>query len=260
MEALTKTSSSDEIKAYFTAILKLQSYNEVFPINLDEVWPLVYIERSKAIRALKQNFIAGEDFKSIAQNGNGSKFTGSDYFLSLSCLEYFIARKVRPVFEVYRQVFHKVSKAPQKQLPSNYVEALEGLLQSEKEKQALLIKNSGLTKENELQSQQLQISAPKVKYVDTVLQSVNTYTATQLGKEMGLTSAESLNKKLKELGIHFKQSGQWMLTAKHCGKGYTKTRTQTFTRSDGSTGTNTITVWTEAGRLFIHELLNNQKI
>ena len=30
------------------------------------------------------------------------------YKLSVSCLEYFIARKVRPVFEVYRQVFHAV--------------------------------------------------------------------------------------------------------------------------------------------------------
>lgn len=28
--------------------------------------------------------------------------------LSIPCLEYFIARKVRPVFEVYRKVFHKV--------------------------------------------------------------------------------------------------------------------------------------------------------
>ena len=28
------------------------------------------------------------------------------YMLSVSCLEYFIARKVRSVFEVYRSVFH----------------------------------------------------------------------------------------------------------------------------------------------------------
>ena len=34
----------------------------------------------------------------------------ADYYLSTSCLEYFIARKVRPVFEVYRQVFHKAVK------------------------------------------------------------------------------------------------------------------------------------------------------
>ena len=31
------------------------------------------------------------------------------YMLSFPCLEFFIARKVRPVFEVYRQVFHKVA-------------------------------------------------------------------------------------------------------------------------------------------------------
>lgn len=31
------------------------------------------------------------------------------YMLSVPCLEFFIARRVRPVFEVYRQVFHKVA-------------------------------------------------------------------------------------------------------------------------------------------------------
>ena len=30
------------------------------------------------------------------------------FMLSVPCLEFFIARKVRPVFEVYRKVFHKV--------------------------------------------------------------------------------------------------------------------------------------------------------
>lgn len=36
------------------------------------------------------------------------------YYLSVSCLEFFIARKIRAVFEVYRQVFHKVAEKPQK--------------------------------------------------------------------------------------------------------------------------------------------------
>ena len=52
-----------------------------------------------------------------------------------------------------------------------------------------------LQAENDLQSRQLQESAPKVKYVDTVLRSVNTYTATQLAKELGFTSGEALNGK-----------------------------------------------------------------
>lgn len=114
-----------------------------------------------------------------------------------------------------------------------------------------------LQAENDLQSRQLQESAPKVKYVDTVLRSVNTYTITQLAKELGFTSGEALNKKLKEMGVQFKQSAQWLLTAKYSAKGYTKARTESFTRNDGSVGTNTYTVWTETGRAFLHSLFKD---
>ena len=109
------------------------------------------------------------------------------------------------------------------------------------------------------QSEQLKLQAPKVKYVDEVLQSVNTYTSTQMSKELGLREAEQLHKILKEKGVMFKQSGQWMLTAKYCEHGYTKPRTHQFTRNDGSVGTNTTTVWTEKGRAFLHKVFNIQK-
>lgn len=109
------------------------------------------------------------------------------------------------------------------------------------------------------QSEQLKLQAPKVKYVDEVLQSVNTYTSTQMSKELGLKDADRLHRALKEKGVMFRQSGQWLLTAKYCGMDYTKPRTHQFTRSDGSTGTNTITVWTEKGRAFLHKAFNIQK-
>lgn len=108
---LTKESSSEEIKNYFQAILKLSQADNKFPIKLDEVWPLVYSEKSKAVRALVENFIQDIDYQILAQNGKNSAQVGRPsnvYYLSLPCLEYFIARKVRPVFEVYRQVFHGV--------------------------------------------------------------------------------------------------------------------------------------------------------
>lgn len=108
------------------------------------------------------------------------------------------------------------------------------------------------------QSEQLKLQAPKVKYVDEVLQSVNTYTSTQMSKELGLREAEQLHKILKEKGIMFKQSGQWLLAAKYCEYGYTKPRTHQFTRNDGSIGTNTTTVWTETGRAFLHRVFNVQ--
>lgn len=121
---LSKDSSESEIKAYFNAVLKLSQSNNEFPINLDEVWMLVYSEKGKAVRALKENFIEGVDYNTFAQNGknpesvdyqilrrnaensNGGRPT-NEYKLTVSCMEFFIARKVRPVFEVYRQVFHQ---------------------------------------------------------------------------------------------------------------------------------------------------------
>lgn len=102
------------------------------------------------------------------------------------------------------------------------------------------------------QSQQLQAQAAKVEYTDNVLNSVNTYTSTQMAKELELRTAEQLHKLLKGYGVMIHQSGQWMLSAKYCGQGYTKTRTFSYTRQDGSQGTNNATVWTERGRWFLH--------
>ena len=119
---LTKQSTAQEIKAYFEEVLKLSKDSKEFPVNLEEVWPLVYADKGKAVRALKSNelFVEGIDFILLAQNGkqegNNGKQVNSwggnnqvTYMLSVPCLEFFIARKVRPVFEVYRHVFHKVA-------------------------------------------------------------------------------------------------------------------------------------------------------
>ena len=107
----------------------------------------------------------------------------------------------------------------------------------------------------EEQTAQLREQAPKVEYVDQVLASVNTYTSTQMAKELNLRHAEHLHALLKERGVMYRQSGHWFVTAKYSERGYTKTRTHAYVRSDGSQGTNSITVWTESGRLFLHDLL-----
>lgn len=137
------------------------------------------------------------------------------------------------------------------QVPQTFADAL--LLAAEQQKQL-----ESLAEQNKLQTQQLKQAAPKVEYFENVLQSVNTYTSTQLAKEVGLKSADQLHKKLREMKVMYYQSGQWLLTAKYCGKDYTKPRTTQFTRSDGSVGTNTITVWTEKGRAFIHKLISTR--
>ena len=114
---LTTQSTGQEIKAYFEEVLKLSKDSEEFPVNLDEVWPLVFGRKQEAVRALKNDklFVENIDFQPLrkdAQRSDNGQFNGCDkvtYMLSVPCLEFFIARKVRSVFEVYRQVFHKVA-------------------------------------------------------------------------------------------------------------------------------------------------------
>lgn len=111
-----------------------------------------------------------------------------------------------------------------------------------------------LSEQNELHKQQLKLSAPKVEYYNEVLQSESTYNSNQIAKELGL-SAVSFNARLQSLGVQYRQHGQWLLYSKHQDKGYTKTHTYTYTRSDGSTGTSMQTVWTEKGREFAHKMI-----
>ena len=108
----------------------------------------------------------------------------------------------------------------------------------------------------ELQEKEIKQAAPKVNYYDTHLQSVNTLTSTQVAKQIGMV-ADKLHKKLNEAGIIFYQSGQWLLYSPYSAWKLHDTRTNTFTRSDGSTGTNSYTVWTEKGRRFIIALYEN---
>ena len=135
---LSKESSNNELKCYFEAILKLSQSENEFPINLNDVWMLAYTNKGDAVKALKRNFYEGVDFL-LSQNPKQKQGSGghneSIYFLSTSCLEYFIARKVRPVFEVYRQVFHKATKEvmfPESEIKQCLLMANEAVKQADK--------------------------------------------------------------------------------------------------------------------------------
>lgn len=134
---LSKSSTEEQLKQYFMGIVELNKSSEEFPINLDDIWPIGYTRKNDAVRTLRNEFLEGEDFivrdasqlsdfqrlrKNAQQNKQeqdfcsaelrskkvGGDFRSKNYFLSVSCAEYLIVRKCRPVFEVYRRVFHKV--------------------------------------------------------------------------------------------------------------------------------------------------------
>ena len=117
---LTKESVPSDIERYFRGVLALDQQDKVFSVNLDDVWRLAYNRKDAAVRALKANFIENVDYLSLPQNVERSEdgtfiSGGTDYYLTSACLEYFVARKIRPVFEVYRRVFHHAVAQVQQQ-------------------------------------------------------------------------------------------------------------------------------------------------
>ena len=137
---LSKESSESEIKAYFNAILKLSRCDNEFPVNLDEVWMLAYSQKSDAVKALQKNFIESIDYQVLRQNPQnlfGGRPT-TNYYLTVPCLEFLIARKIRLVFEVYRQVFHKMNEIAPKVAKSS---------ESDKRKITRLEKEIGILEE-----------------------------------------------------------------------------------------------------------------
>lgn len=186
---LTKDSTAEQIKLYFERVLELYRSNEQFPINLDDVWMLVYADKGKAVRALKKDFIEGEDFTSFAQNvkretgevfdQNGKNPNGGrptiSYHLSVSCLEYFIARKVRSVFNVYRTVFKKVATNEVTVLPKDYATALRELANQ-------VERNEKLKLESKQKDEQLAAQQPKVVFADAIVGSNSSCLVGELAK------------------------------------------------------------------------------
>lgn len=108
---LSKESSESEIKTYFNAVLELSKSESEYPVDLDSVWMLVYGKKSDSVEALQRDFMENIDYQVLRQNPQNSKGgrPTMKYYLTVACMEFFIARKIRMVFDVYRQVFHKVA-------------------------------------------------------------------------------------------------------------------------------------------------------
>ena len=148
----------------------------------------------------------------------------------------------------YINKFNEMEKALSvKQLPKTYSDALRELADSWDREQALI-------EENAVKDILIAEMKPKVNYHDIILSSTDCMTVTQIGKDYGL-SAKNLNQILNNLGIQYKQSGQWMLYQKYAEEGYTKSETTSFVKTDGSIGTNILTKWTQKGRFFLYDLL-----
>lgn len=120
-------------------------------------------------------------------------------------------------------------------------------------------KVKSLTLINAQQNQMIGELQPKATYYDLILQSNSLLAISVIAKDYGM-SGTSLNKKLHEFGVQYKLGEQWLLYAKYHDKGYTSSKTQNYSRPDGSQGSKLHTYWTQKGRLFIYELLKQNDI
>lgn len=159
--------------------------------------------------------------------------------------------------ESYVQKFNEMEQRERQtviqfQIPQNYAEALRLAADQAEENEKLKV-------ENEIQAHRIAEYEPKVNYLDKILSSKKTVTVTQIAADYGI-SAQKLNKILREERVQRKVNNQWILYRNYMNNGYTKSDTINIVRSNGLPDVQMQTKWTQKGRLFIHELLENRGI
>ena len=123
----------------------------------------------------------------------------------------------------------------------------------------IMQQNSRLIETNKTQAKQIEEMLPKVSYCDVVLNCNDLMTVNAIAKDYG-KSAIWMNKWLNEHKVQYKQGDVWLLYQKYANKGYTSSKTSTFIGTDGIQHCRTHTYWTQAGRLFIYNLLKEHGI
>ena len=149
-----------------------------------------------------------------------------------------------------------MDETPEELMARALAVAKQTLERVERERQQLASTNENQRIQLGIQDAEIRKAAPKVEYYDKVMQSNCTMTTTQIANGLGMP-CHRLNKLLRDAGIQYKQSGQWLLRSPYTDFGLHAVRTQTYTHADGSIGTSQYTVWNERGKRFISALVDN---
>nr|DAL73397.1 MAG TPA: antirepressor protein [Caudoviricetes sp.] len=116
-------------------------------------------------------------------------------------------------------------------------------------KQLVELERKPLINTIEKQSDTINELKPHAEYAERVLEDNDgLLNPTQIAKDFGM-SGQGLNALLHDLGVQYKQNGQWLLYAKYQGKGYARS-----VQPDKPYAKST-TKWTQTGKKFIHDIL-----
>lgn len=131
--------------------------------------------------------------------------------------------------------------------PDLFISALEEL-KAERER------TKRLELENAKNKQIIGELKPKASYYDLILQNKSLMPISQIAKDYGM-SGKAFNKMLHELGVQFKQGNTWLLYQGYANQGYTQSRTFAIDAERSRMHT----YWTQKGRLFLYDLLKNER-
>ncbi|MTI84823.1 MAG: phage antirepressor [Firmicutes bacterium] len=95
---------------------------------------------------------------------------------------------------------------------------------------------------------------PKASYYDMILQNKSLVPISKIAKDYGM-SGIAMNKLLHQLGVQYKMGNTWLLYQEYADMGYTQSKTHAIDAERSVMHT----YWTQKGRLFLYDLLKNEK-
>lgn len=202
-------------------------------------------------RIEKYGFKENEDFFPISEKTLNGR-PRIEYLLTLDTAKEIAMVQNNEMGRSIRKYFIEVEKKAKQMVVPSYmiddpIQRAEKWIEERKQYQAIETKAAVL-------EQRVAEYEPKISYLDTILNTKDTVTISQIADDYGM-SGQKFNKLLHEIGIQYKLNGQWLLYSKFKGEGYTKSQTLDVTKSDGQTKVVMNTRWTQKGRLFLYEKL-----
>ena len=205
-------------------------------------------------RMCDYGFTEGTDFCSFLSESSGGR-PAVNHQLTIDMAKQLCMIQRTDIGRKFRLYFIRVEEA------WNSPEAVMARALQFANQQLAILKhqNTELTDTIAVQNQQILEMQPKVSYYDVVLNCKDLISTSAIAKDYG-KSAIWMNRYLHEKGVQFKQGDIWLLYQKYAQKGYTSTKTHSYSGSDGEIHTKVHTYWTQKGRLFIYELMKSDGI
>lgn len=203
-------------------------------------------------------FTEGSDFTSVKSStlvNNGAEREISDYQVSIDMAKQICMIQRSEKGRQYRQYFIDLEKA------WNTPEQVFARALKMADQTIAKLKDSvkSLSTEISVKNQIIGELKPKADYYDEILKNPGLVTITQIAKDYGM-SGKKMNDILHDIGIQYKQSGQWLLYSKYHCMGYTHSETVDIVRSDGRPDVKMNTKWSQKGRIFLYDKLKESGI